>query len=449
MKRVFKTVGLLTLATTMLLTGCSKKASESTEASKTKEGKVLRICVWNEEFQERFKTYFEKKGLLPEGVTVDWVVTANQGNAYQNKLDELLYAQESAAPEDRIDLFLVEADYAMKYVDSGFVLDVKKDIGITDADLSKQYKYTQDVMTDSEGVLRGVSWQACPGGFVYRRSIAKDVLGTDDPAEVQKYLNNWDKFDEVAAQAKAKGYFMLSGFDDAYRVFSDNATSPVVINGKINIDPSIKRWIKMTKEYTDKGYNNKANLWSSESYAGATKNGKVFGYFGPAWFIDFCLAPATLDDPDAPKTVGNGSYGDWAFCMGPQGFCWGGTWICAAKGSDNIQLIHDVMYKLTCEEETMTTLAKEYGDFANNEDAMKKVAASDYQNPFLGGQNHISLFLESAKSINKSNMTAYDQGFTEKLQGAFADYYNGKVDEAKAWDNFYTSMKELYPTLSK
>jgi len=426
----------------LTLTSCGK-------AKKTSSGKVLNICVWNEEFQSRFKNYFEAAGLVPADVTVNWINTPNQGNAYQNKLDELLLNQENASADEKVDMFLVEADYALKYVDSPYVLDVKKDIGITDADLSKQYKYTQDVMTDSKGNLRGVTWQACPGGFVYRRSIAKAVLGTDDPAEVQKALANWDKFDEVAAKAKAKGYFMLSGFDDAYRVFSDNVTTPCVKDNKISVDPQIKRWIEQTKKYTDKGYNNKANLWSNESFKGAAKTGKVFGYFGPAWFIDFCLAPATLDNPDAPKTVGNGSYGDWAFCMGPQGFSWGGTWICGATGSDNVELIKKIMYTMTCDKDTMVKIAKQDSDFVNNEPAMIEVANSDYQNPFLNGQNHIALFLDSAKSISKASMTPYDQGFAEKIQNAFADYYNGDVTEEQAWNNFYTSLTEIYPNLSK
>ncbi len=37
--------------------------------------------------------------------------------------------------------------------------------------------------------------------FAYRRSIAKDVLGTDDPDKVQEALSTWDKFDKVAEQA--------------------------------------------------------------------------------------------------------------------------------------------------------------------------------------------------------------------------------------------------------
>ncbi len=447
MKKIAKSLIAATSFMAVVFSGCSK--GEQGKASSAEEGKVLNICVWNEEFQDRFKTYFEQKGLIPEGVTVKWILTPNLDNAYQNKLDELLLGQDKASKDSKIDIFLVEADYAKKYVDSGFVLDVKSDIGLTESELSNQYKYTKDVMTDSNGVLRGVSWQACPGGFIYRRSIAKDVLGTDDPALVQKALDTWDAFDAVAGKAKNKGYFMLSGFDDAFRVFTDNAKSPYVVNGKINIDPMVQRWIDQTKLYTSKGYNNKANLWSAESFQGAHKDGKVFGYFGPAWFIDFCLAPATIEDPKAPQVAGNGSYGDWAFCKGPQGFCWGGTWLCAAKGSDNVKLIHDIMYTLTCDKETLKAIATEKGDFANNVEAMKEVASGSYKNDFLGGQNHISLFLDSALSINKDNMTEYDQGISEKLQKAFADYFNGDVNQEKAWDNFYTAVLELYPNLKK
>jgi hypothetical protein len=443
MKKLIATVlGVAVVAGTFI--SCSQKSSSS---AKTTGGKVLNIAVWNDEFVARFEKYYKSK--LPADVKVNFVQTPNQDNAYQNKLDELLPGNASAAADDKIDIFLVEADYALKYVDTPYTLDVKKDIGITDAQLANQFKYTKDIMTDSNGNLKGVSWQGCPAGFIYRRSIAKAVLGTDDPVEVQNALGNWDKFDDVAAKAKAKGYFMLSGFDDAFRVFSDNVTTKWVVGNKIKVDPQIQRWIDMTKNYTDKGYNNKANLWSAESFQGAKKDGKVFGYFGPAWFLDFCLAPNTLDDPAKGNVVGNGSYGDWAFCLGPQGFSWGGTWICGAAGSDNVDLIKDIMLTLTCDKETMVRIAKEMGDFTNNEPAMREVANSDYQNPFLGGQNHMAVFIDSAASIDKSNISMYDQGMTEKIQSAFSDYFNGKVTEDQAWENFYTSVIELYPNLTR
>ena len=53
--------------------------------------------------------------------------------------------------------------------------------------------------------------------------------------------------------------------------------------------------------------------------------------------------PATLENADGDKAVGNGSYGDWGVVKGPQGYFWGGTWICAAAGTDNQDLIKDIV----------------------------------------------------------------------------------------------------------
>ncbi|MBN2619307.1 MAG: carbohydrate ABC transporter substrate-binding protein [Spirochaetales bacterium] len=446
MKKLNKFILALVLASVIVPSTFANGTKESAKAE-MEQGKVLNIYAWNDEFQTRFNTYFADK--LPADVTVNWIITPNADNAYQNKLDEALLVQDSVSNNEKIDIFLVEADYALKYVDTPYTLNVKTDIGLTDADVANQYGYTKDIMTDSKGNLKGVSWQACPGGFIYRRSIAKDVLGSSEPAAVQAALNDWNKFDAVAATAKSKGYFMLSGYDDAFRVFSDNMKSKWVVNNKINIDPSIERWIDMTKSYTDMGYNNKANLWSAESWGGAAVDGKVFGYFGPGWFVDFCLGPATLANPDAAKELGNGSYGDWGLVKGPQGFSWGGTWICAAAGTDNADLIKDVMYTLTCDVATLESIAMELGDFTNNEKSMANIASSDYGNTFLGGQNHIAAFLDSAKSIDRSNMSPYDQGMTEKLMNSFSDYFNGTITKDKAWDNFYTSVLELYPNLTK
>ena len=255
-----KAMSLLT-ATAMaatLLAGCGGGAasssaapaadSTSTEASSTaaepaadaaaEEGKVLNIWCWNDEFQSRFNDYYpgvkeiaadKSTTTLDNGVTVKWTINPNDNNNYQNKLDEALLKQDSAAADDKIDIFLIEADYALKYVDSEYTLDVKKDVGLTDDDLKDQYQYTKDIVT-VDGVQKGTTWQATPGLFAYRRSIAKDVLGTDDPTEVQAALSDWDKFNDVAEKAAAKGYKMLSGYDDSYRhvqLFLDVAAEEV------------------------------------------------------------------------------------------------------------------------------------------------------------------------------------------------------------------------------
>ena len=358
--------------------------------------------------------------------------------------------QESTADEDKIDIFLIEADYALKYVDSEYTLDVVNDIGLTDSDLSGQYQYTKDIVTDSNGALKGTTWQATPGLFAYRRSIAKDVLGTDDPEQVQEALSDWDKFNAVAEQANAKGYKMLSGYDDAYRTFSNNVSAPWVDGTSVKVDANLMKWVEQTKEFTDKGYNNKTSLWDDGWAADQGPDGDVFGFFYSTWGINFTLLGNSLADPDGAEEVGNGIYGDYAVCEGPEPYYWGGTWICAAAGTDNKDLVKDVMLKLTCDSDIMKKITLDTEDYTNNVSAMNEIAEdSTYGSSFLGGQNHIALFAKSAEKIDMSNAGKYDQGCNEKFQAAFKDYFDGNVDLDTAKENFETAITELYPNLTE
>ena len=424
------------------------------------EGSVLNVWCWNDEFQSRFNDYYpEVKEIaadkstttLNDGTIVKWTINPNENNNYQNKLDEALLAQDSAAEDDKIDIFLIEADYALKYVDSPYTLDVRADIGLTDDELAGQYKYTQDIAS-ADGVLKGVTWQATPGLFAYRRSIAKDVLGTDDPAEVQTYLSDWDKFNEVAEKAAEKGYKMLSGYDDSYRTFSNNVSAPWVDGTTVKVDPNIMKWVEQTKEFTDKGYNNKSSLWNDVWAADQGPTGKVFGFFYSTWGINFTLLGNSLATPVAEggkEEVGNGIYGDYAVCEGPQSYYWGGTWICAAAGTDNAETIKDVMTKLTCDKDIDKQITLDTQDYTNNVEAMNEIANSDYQSAFLGGQNHIALFAKSAEKIDMSNAGPYDQGCNESIQAAFKDYFDGAVDMNGAKANFEKTIMEKYPELTE
>ena len=421
------------------------------------EGKILNIWCWNTEFQSRFNDYYpevkeiaEDKSTttLNDGTIVKWTINPNENNNYQNKLDEALLAQESAAADEKIDIFLIEADYALKYVDSPFTLDVRADIGLTDEQLAGQYKYTQDIAT-ADGVLKGVTWQATPGLFAYRRSIAKDVLGTDDPAEVQAALSDWDKFDAVAEQAAAKGYKMLSGYDDSFRTFFNNVSAPWVDGTTVKVDANIMKWVEQTKLYTEKGYNNKSSLWNDVWAADQGPDGKVFGFFYSTWGINFTLLGNSLADSNAPAEVGNGIFGDYAVCEGPQPYYWGGTWICAAAGTDNAETIKDVMAKLTCDKDIALAITTDTQDYTNNVEAMDELASSDYASAFLGGQNHIALFAKAAPNIDMSNAGPYDQGCNEGIQTAFKDYFDGVVDIDTAKKNFETIIMEKYPELTE
>ena len=435
---------LLTLAmAATALAGCG----DSTASSSASDGKVLNIYCWNEEFKSRVTEHYPgytevdaTHGTIGD-VSVVWNITPNADNAYQNNLDETLLKQADAAADDKIDIFLVEADYALKYVDTDYTMAVK-DLGITDADLANQYQYTKDIVTDSKGVLKGVSWQGCPGVLFYNREAAKEVLGSDDPATVQEYVKDWDTFNATAATMAASGYSMVSSVNDTYRTYSNNVTTPWVVDGKINIDDNIQKWVDDSKALVDAGYTGTHALWSDDWSKGFYPEGKVFAYFGPAWLVNFSMAA------DQEGSIGN--LGGWGATEGPQGFFWGGTWVCAATGTDNAELIKDIMLKLTCDETIMTGIVKADDDFVNNKPAMEAMAAdTSYSSAILGGQNPLAMYCAGVNTLDLSNLSKYDQGCNESFQEAMKNYFEGNATYEEALELFYTDVQEKYPELSR
>ena len=449
MRKKLVSVLLCTAMAASVLGGCgssSDKKDSSEKAKVSSDGKVLNIYCWNDEFRSRMISHYPgykkvdaKTGKIGN-VTVKWNETPSKDNAYQNNLDAALKKQDSASADNKIDMFLVEADYALKYVDSDYTLPVTE-LGVTEDDMKNQYQYTKDIVTDSKGVQKGISWQGCPGLMFYNRDAAKKVLGTDDPEKVQEAVSDWDKFNETAEKMKAKGYKMVSSANDTYRVYSNNVSSKWVENGKINIDDNIMKWVDDSKKLVDAGEADTYDLWGDDWKKGFYPDGKVFCYFGPAWLINFSMAA------DEKGSIGN--KGGWGAAEGPQGFFWGGTWICGAAGTDNADLVKDIMLKMTCDETIMTDIVKKDDDFVNNKPAMEAMAKSDYTSKVLGGQNPLPLYCAGADKISLENLSNYDQGCNEEFQNAMKNYFQGNTDKDGALDIFYKAVKEKYPELSK
>ncbi len=418
--------------------------------STTDDGTVLNIYCWNDEFYRRVRDHypgFVEGDTDPEtgnisgeidGTKVVFYITANENNAYQNNLDTHLAAQASASAEDKIDIFLVEADYAIKYVDDNASLALS-DLGITDADVANQYQYTKDALTDMHGNLKGSSWQGCPGVLIYNRAAAEEVLGSQEPADVQAAVKDWDTFNATAAKMKDAGYKMTATVYDTYRVYSNNVTSKWVENGVINVDDNLAAWVESAKTMVDNEYSTTYALWGDEWSAGFYPDGKVFCYFGPAWLVNFCMAA------DVEGSIGN--IGGWGAVEGPQGFFWGGTWMCAANGTDNATLVKNLILTMTTDEAVLEEIVLQDDDFANNTVVMDKIAASDYQSAVYGGQNPISTYANGVSKVSLENISKYDQGCNEKFQNCMKEYFDGNCTYDEAYAEFVKQVIEMYPEL--
>ena len=249
------------------------------------------------------------------------------------------------------------------------------------------------------------------------------MLGTDDPTEVQSCLSDWDKFNDVAAKAAAKGYKMLSGFDDAYRTFSNNVSAPWVSGTTVTVDPNLMKWVDQTKEYTDKGYNNKSSLWDSQwasdqgappvrCSASSCTCGHQFTLLGNSLW-------QRLPPRVAREEVGNGIYGRLRCVRRPSALLLGRN-RSAAASSDNLETIKDVMLKLTCDEAVMKADHHGYAGLPpTTRRAMNEIANSDFQVRLLGGRTTSRCLQRLRPRSIASNAGPYDQGLPNELQTAF------------------------------
>ena len=398
------------------------------------EGKVFNIYCWNGDF----KKYVEGSGYkVPDGITIKWHEIPNNGGEYQKTLDEALMKQADAAADDKVDLFLAEADYILKYSNAKVTQDVKK-LGVEQ--WATGYDYTYKAATSTDGVLKGVSWQCNPSAFIYRRSIAKDVLGTDDPAAVQEAISTWDKLDEVAQKAKDKGYVMFASPLETYRTFANNSTVSYLTGDKFATHDAFNQWLAQAEKYVNNGWSLTYDLWAAEKAAQMDVDGKMMACIGPAWYFNFCMGTAQDKTP-----------GDWAICKGPQAHFWGGTWLLAAEGSDNPKMIADLMNAFTANEQIMEYILKDANEFPNNKNVVKKYAEdANFGLAFLGGQNHIKVLGDMTDEIkwDSSLHTVYDQTFNETLPNSMLTYLNGTKTKDEAMAAFYNALKDVAPQIT-
>ena len=454
-----RVVAVLMAAVTVagLLAGCgggTGSGSGSEGAESTEEGKVINIYSWNDEFRTRLEAVYPEVEstsddgtvtTLKDGTEIHWIINPNQDGVYQQKLDEALLNQADAAADDKVDIFLSETDYVFKYTDADANVAMPlTDLGINpDTDLADQYEFTKTTASDQNGVQRGSTWQCCPGLLVYRRDIAKDVFGTDDPQKVGEKVKDWDTLKATAGELKEKGYYTFASYADTFRLYGNSIDEPWVESGDtvVKVNQNIMDWVSDSKEWLDAGYFDSTvkGQWNDDWNKAMSSSSKVFAFLFPAWGIDFTLNPNW-----------DGEEGAWAVTNPPQEYNWGGSYIHACTGTDNPEHVKDIILSLTADKDNLLKISKDYLDYTNTVSGMEEAAQSDeFASDFLGGQNAYEYYAPVAENIQIAPLSAYDQGCVELIQNSFSDYFQGNVDFDRAKENFETAIKERYPDITE
>ena len=435
---------------------CGLAVATSLFAAKAKA--PVTINLWA--FTDEIPGMVEKWNANHPEVKVNTTIVATTNGEYQPALNTALMNGE-------VDIYAAEAAFILKY-SKGDMSDYAasyKDLGIN---IDKAIKaadiasYTVDIGKNPKGQVVGLGYQATGGCFIYRRSIAKQVFGSDDPKTVQAAIGggtqSWTKFWQAAQKLADNGVAIVSGDGDIWHAYENSSDKGWIDDDwKLYIDPKREAFFDASKQLTDKGWSNQTQDWTEAWYADMQGKGPkpVFGFFGPAWLINYVMAGNS-----GGSKVGEGTYGDWAVCESPVSFFWGGTWILGSKKATEDDAkkaaVKQVLEWITLDTSedgllyqwATGTFKWSFGkgdvntsgtkDTVSSGTVMKK---SDGTLAFLGGQNMFEYFVKADQAANGKIITEFDEGINQYWREQVRAYAAGEKTRAEAIADFKAKVK--------
>ena len=424
---------LLALAMVLSLAACGSGGDattpapeDSTAPAESAEPASLSgtLEVWSS--GEELGRFVEGFNELYPDVTVNITVVPNAD--FLAKLTPTL-ASGQGAP----DIFTGESDYVKYLVDSGYWDDLKAEP--YNADTSDVWDYVVSVGTDDGGTLRALSFQASPGSIMYRRDIARDVLGTDDPDEVAAMLTDESAMLDVAAKLKESGIKMFASWQDIFNMEFSNRAEPWVVDDKLVIDESMLSFMDTAKTITDNGYDLGVDPWAPEWIA-AVDSADTFCYVLPSWGYQSVVKPGAVE-----------TAGEWAMCQGPIPYVKGGTWLGIYKDSPNKDLAWAFLSYCCLNSEAQQAYATEYGEYVSLKSADEALAEGPGED-VLGGQNPFAFYNDQMELLPADLMTAYDGTINNAFLSATKNYATGAMTKDEAIAQFKADVANAYPELT-
>ncbi|WP_067842605.1 ABC transporter substrate-binding protein [Amphibacillus sediminis] len=403
----------------------------------------LIVTSFTDELQEPIE-YFEQ--LHDVKVDLQIIPTENYVNTLRPALES-----GSGAP----DVFTGEIVYLKDWIEQDYWENLSQEPYNVDEWRDDYMEYVWDLGINSNGEVRAVSWQTTPGGIYYRRSIAQEVLGTDDPEQIGQMFSTMEGLMEVGENMKQHNYRLFPD-EGSIAPYTNGANPQPWVNENDELVMTEERlaYFDYAKELREKQYTALAPAWSPAWYASFTgpisynvgwdeidedadqsDQTEVFAVSLPTWGLHSVLKE------EAQETAG-----DWAVTNGPTPYFQGGTWIGMYKDSENKDLAFEFIKMLVNDQEFLTEWVMETGDVLSYYPVMEEVAA-DYADEFLGGQNHYDFFIERAEEIDASTVTRYDQQIDELFGTQVGAYVEGNLTKEEAIEEFYSQVVNAYPNI--
>lgn len=196
-----------------------------------------------------------------------------------------------------------------------------------DLDRSTLIDYTVPLCTGVEGGIVSIESGVSPAGLAYKRDMAREYLGTDDPDEIEKMLSDHESFikkGQEVHEASGGTVYFLPSVGDAYNMLYYQQPDVLVENGTVLIKEKLLTRFETIRNMLDTGVCDKLEIWSPAWNAAFDDKTHLFEHCAP-W------VPVFLIEPNAPDSVGN-----WGLIDAPGGnYLTGGVPFGIPKGAKN------------------------------------------------------------------------------------------------------------------
>lgn len=398
-----------------------------------------KLVIWT--LANDLKQFAEK---FTEETEIETEVVVIEPEDYATKLTTALNSK-SKKP----DIVVGEPQMLPEFFEAGYFADLEE-LGATEDKTDSIVDYVVEAGKDKDGVLRALSYQTTPGSVVYRRDLAEEIWGNEDPEFIAEKFTDYDTILETAKEVREAGYHIFS--DSGNLRWFANSDEPWVKDNKLVLSDARLDYLDAATELYQKDLIAHAPEWSSAWYSSMagelpfdagweedldevdTNTTQVFSYVLPSW-------GALIVRDNAKDNIGN-----FGVTKGASSFFGGGTFIGVNEFSERKEdAFKFVEFSTLNKEVSEWWLEESAGDVVSLKEVLEE--NNDFENPAFGDQKTYEFYLEEAENIDYDLITEFDSQIDPLFGAAIESVQHGDKTKEEALDEFFREIKAVFPDI--
>lgn len=227
----------------------AEEDSDTTVAGSESASEKLVIWTLSDDLKKFADHYCEENS----DVQIETVVIAQAD--YLTKIQSAMRGK-STEP----DIIVAEPQMLDTMYEAGYLEDLDQEPYNAQQYADNMVDYVWQAGQDADGVQRMITYQITPAGIFYRRDLAQEVFGTDDPDVIGEYFKDYDTIRETGETLKNAGYKIFASDAEMDYCSGDSAW---VIDGKLNVDEAREEYMDLCIDLYQNDMTAYVDKWST------------------------------------------------------------------------------------------------------------------------------------------------------------------------------------------